>query len=252
MSLAPAAIEIEYPESDGMPMGETDLHRKWMNRICDLLSCRYRGQRVYVTSNVLVYYAQGSPARFVVPDNFVVKDCDPRERRVYKIWEEGKAPDVAFEVTSESTQREDTAFKPQRFARIGIKELFLYDPTSDYLLPPLQGFRLDEQGEYSPIAEDETGAIPSEELDLLLRLEDGRLVMYDRRTGQKLLTESELERAAKESERAAKESERAAKEAERAAREAAEARAAEEARLRRAAEAEVQKLREQLMRLEDS
>ena len=45
MNLGPAVIEIEYPESDGKPRGETDLHRKWMNRICDLLSCRYRGQR---------------------------------------------------------------------------------------------------------------------------------------------------------------------------------------------------------------
>jgi Uma2 family endonuclease len=243
MSLGPAVIEIEYPESDGKPMGETDLHRKWMNRICDLLSCRYRGQRVYVTSNVLVYYIQGSPAKFVVPDDFVVLDCDPGERRVFKIWDEGKAPDVAFEVTSAGTQREDTVFKTQLYARIGIKEFFLYDPTSDYLHPPLRGFRLDEYGEYSPIAEDETAALYSEELDLLLRLEEGRLVMYDRLSGERLLTESELERAAKEAERAAKE-------AERGARQAAEARAADEARLRHAAEEELKQLREQLKRLE--
>jgi Uma2 family endonuclease len=242
MSLVQAAIE--YPESDGKPMGETDLHRKWMIRICDLLSWRYRGQRVYVSSDMLVYYQQGSPARFVVPDDFVVKDCEPRERRVFKIWEEARTPEVVFEVTSASTQREDTVFKTQLYARIGIKEFFLYDPTADYLDPPLRGFRLDEYGEYSPITQDQTGAICSAELDALLRLEEGQLVMYDRRSGQKLLTESEAERAAKEAERAAKEGEAAA-------RKAAEARADEEIRLRQAAEEELQKLREQLKRLEE-
>jgi hypothetical protein len=46
---------IEYPEWDGQPMGETDLHRDWMVRILDILRYRYRGNRVYVASNLLVY-----------------------------------------------------------------------------------------------------------------------------------------------------------------------------------------------------
>lgn len=50
-------LDVEYPESDGMPIGETDLHRWWMIRIHDILSQRYRGQRVYVSSNLIVYYA---------------------------------------------------------------------------------------------------------------------------------------------------------------------------------------------------
>lgn len=131
MSLPQAAAEIVYPESDGKPMGETDLHRDWMVRIIDLLRYRYRGQRVYVSGDLLVYYEPGSPSRFVVPDAFVVKDCDPGRRRVYKVWEEGKPPDVVFETTSRSTRREDTVFKPRSYARIGIGEYFLYDPTSE-------------------------------------------------------------------------------------------------------------------------
>ena len=46
---------IEYPESDGKPMGETDLLRDWMFRILELLRFRYRGQRVYIASDLLVY-----------------------------------------------------------------------------------------------------------------------------------------------------------------------------------------------------
>jgi hypothetical protein len=59
-------LEIEYPESDGQPMDETDLARDWMFRIIDLLKHRYRGQHVYVTGDLLLYYEEGNPSRFVV------------------------------------------------------------------------------------------------------------------------------------------------------------------------------------------
>ena len=104
MRVAQVADQIDYPESDGKPMGETDLHRDWMVRILDILRYRYRRQRVYVASDLLLYYVQGVPWKFVVPDDFVVLDCDPQRRRVFKTWEEGKAPDVVFEVTSRSSR----------------------------------------------------------------------------------------------------------------------------------------------------
>ena len=85
MSLIQTVDQLEYPESDGKPMGETDLHRDWMYRILDILRLRYRGQRVYVASNLLVYYAEGDPSQFIVPDDFVVMDCDPGRRRTFKI-----------------------------------------------------------------------------------------------------------------------------------------------------------------------
>ena len=103
MSLIDTATEIEYPESDGRPMGETDLHRDWMIRLLDMLKYRYRGQRVYVASDLLVYYQEGDPKRYVVPDEFVVLDCEPGRRRTFKIWEEGKVPNVVIEVTSKGT-----------------------------------------------------------------------------------------------------------------------------------------------------
>lgn len=188
-------LEIEYPETDGRPMGETDLHRDWMNRIIDLLKQRYRDQRVYVTGNLLLYYEQGNPAHFVVPDAMVVKDCDPGRRRTFKVWEEGRVPCAAFETTSRSTKREDSSYKPQLFEKLGISEYFLYDPTADYLRPPLQGFRL-SGGHYEPIEPDPSGRLSSRELDLWFRLEDGDLVMYDCHSGQRILTEAEAAGAA--------------------------------------------------------
>lgn len=222
MKPSPSTVEIEYPESDGKPMGETDLHRDWMFRLIELLRYRYRGQRVYVSGDLLVYYEEGNPRKFVVPDVFAVKDCDPGRRRTFKIWEERRVPDAIFEVTSRKTKRQDLRTKPNTFARLRVPEYFLYDPTSDYLSPPLRGFRLVE-GAYCPIEPDTTGALVCEQLGLLLRLESTSLCLFDRESGERLLTENEAERQARELERQAREAERHAREAERQAREAAEA-----------------------------
>lgn len=189
MSLAQKLTGIKYPESDGKPMGETDLHRDWMVRILELLNRRYRGQRVYVSSDLLVYYVEGQPAKFIVPDDFVVKDCNPGRRRVFKVWEEGRVPSVAFEVTSRKTKRRDQVLKPQIYALIGVPEYFVYDPTAEYLKPPLQGFRL-KAGNYERIEPEGTGLV-SQELDLLLWLEEGQLLMADRTSGKRLLTDAE-------------------------------------------------------------
>lgn len=190
-------LEIEYPESDGRPMGETDLHRDWMNRIIDLLKQRYREQRVYVTGNLLLYYEEGNPAHYVVPDAMVVKDCEPGRRRTFKVWEEGCVPSVVFETTSRSTKREDGVFKPQLYQKLGIPEYFLYDPTADYLRPPLQGYRLIDK-RYEPIVPDASGQLHCQELGLRVRLEDGDLVMLDSQTGERLLTEAEAAHVAHE------------------------------------------------------
>jgi Uma2 family endonuclease len=177
-------------------MGETDLHRKWMVRIIDLLAHRYRGQRVYVSGDLLVYYEQGNPKQVVVPDAFVVKRSDPGLRGVYKVWEEDRAPDVVFETTSRTTRHNDERVKPAKYRRIGVKEYFLYDPTQEYLKPPLQGYRLEAEG-FARIEADANGALESRELGLLLRLDGADLVMIDIRTGERLQTEAEAERAAR-------------------------------------------------------
>jgi len=191
------ALEIEYPETDGRPMGETDLHREWMLRIIDLLKHRYRGQRVYVSGNLLMYYEEGDPSHFVVPDAMVVKDCDAGRRRIFKIWEEKRVPSAVFETTSRSTKREDASYKTQLYEQLRIPEYFLYDPTADYLRPPLQGWKL-QADHYERIEPDTAGRLLCQQLDLWLRLEDGDFVLYDVQTGQRLMTEAEHERAARE------------------------------------------------------
>ena len=186
--------ELHYPESDGEPMAETDLHRDWMVRIIDLLKQRYAGQQVYVSGNLLMYYVEGDASKSVAPDALVVKGVDPGRRRIYKIWKEGKPPNVVIETTSDSTRLNDTEKKFDLYARLGIREYFLYDPTADYLHPPLQGHRLDDGG-YEPIEPDAKGRLLSEALDLFLELDGSDLVFRDQSTGQVQYTKAEAEAA---------------------------------------------------------
>ena len=238
MKLVEAVPDVEYPESDGKPVGEPDIHRSWIFRLIDMLSYRYRGQPVYVSGDLLLYYEEGQPQKFVVPDVFVVRDCEPGLRRIFKLWEEGRVPDVIFELTSHSTRREDALFKPKTYARLHVPEYFLYDPTGDYLRPPLRGFRLVED-DYCPIEPDATGALICEQLGLVLRLENGRLSLFDRDSGERLLTEGEAGRQDAERAELARQAEQRAREAEQRARE-------EERQARVAAEAEVERLRKLL------
>jgi len=247
MSIANSVEQLEYPESDGLPMGETDTHRRWMIRIDELLSYRLREQRAYVGSNLLVYYEPGKPSRFVVPDNFVVFDCEPGERRVFKIWEEERVPDVVFEVTSQSTSQEDLVKKPLIYEAMGVREYFLFDPTGSYLKPTLQGFRLVEGR--LVLMEPSADELICETLGVNLRLSGNDLLFIDSVSGDRLLTESEANRvkAKEEGVRAEEERLRADKEKERADFEHSRADAEQFARL--AAERRVQDLENQLKRL---
>jgi Uma2 family endonuclease len=196
--------EIDYPETDGQPMGETAWHVAWIFRLYDLLTQRYRDQQVLVASDMFVYYEEGIPWRKFAADAMVVKDCDPRPRRVFKIWEERRLPSAVFELVSRGTKREDMDFKPGLYERLGIREYFLYDPLGEEIRPQLQGYRLSPTG-YEQIHPDSAGRLHSAELGLWLRAEDGDLVLYDTETGEKLLTEAEAKHKALEAERAARE-----------------------------------------------
>ena len=206
---------VHYPESDGKPMGETDEHREAMIRHIQILQEYYQGQQVYVSGDLLVYYEQGNPRKFVVPDAFVAKGISPKRRRIYKTWIEGKGPDVVIETTSRKTRRKDTVDKPELYARLGVKEYFLFDPDHEYLDPPLQGHRLSGSA-YALIEPDQAGFLESQELGLKLRVEGEHLRFYRLDTGEQLLTPAE--------------------------------RADREAEARQAAEAELARLREELSR----
>jgi Uma2 family endonuclease len=138
----PPAEPISYPESDGRPMAETDVHRDLLVYFIEALQEHYRDREVYVSGNLLLYYVEGENTKSVSPDCLVALGLDPAPRRVYKTWEEGKVPDLVIEVTSISTKREDQGRKKRLYAQLGVRELWLVDPLGEYLGAPFQGYRL--------------------------------------------------------------------------------------------------------------
>jgi len=151
---------------------------------------------------LLVYYEEGNPKKFIVPDVFLVKGVPPRDRRIFKIWQERHAPDAVIEVKSRKTRKKDQTVKPNLYARLGVAEYFLFDPEQDYLDPALQGFRLID-GEYQPITPNKDGSLTSEQFGVRLKLEDQELQLYHLQTGERLLTGLEQSRRAEQQARQA-------------------------------------------------
>ena len=206
--------KTHYPETDGKPMAESDLHRECMIALIHLLQRFFAGQQVYVSGNLLIYYEQGDPRKSVAPDCFVVWGVEPHFRRVYKLWEEEKGQRVVFEVSSKSTQREDLGAKMRLYAGLGIEEYYIYDPTSEYLDPALAAFRL-VGGGYVPMetldGEVRLGDLafvpgagePPEFASALLGLritldEENRLIFSHLSTGERLLSDEEARIQAEE------------------------------------------------------
>jgi Uma2 family endonuclease len=233
MTAIPLEREVEYPESDGQPMGETEVHRDEIIDLIKALEDHFRDAAdVHVSGDLFLYYKKDDPRSVICPDVFVAKGVAKGQRRIYKLWEEGQPPCLVIEVTSRDTRGADLGKKKDCYERLGVKEYFLYDPLGEYLEPPLQGFRL-VGGRYRPLAPAADGALASPTTGLVLRPEGGRLRLLDAADGEPLLRVSEVQ-------------ERARREA--AARQAAEERAEREAAARREAEAELARLRRELER----
>jgi Uma2 family endonuclease len=230
-----------YPASDGRPMTETDYHRQDMTDLIETLQVRYAGDpQVYVSGNLLIFYVPGNKRKHLAPDVFVVQGVSKHPRLNYLIWEEGKGPDAVIELTSSSTRAEDTKKKFALYQdMLKVQEYFLFDPRADYLDPPLQGFRR-ERGKFKPIQR-VRDRLPSKVLGLHLERSGWQLRLYDPETEEWLKTPAErAERALADFGREA------------LARQQAETAAAQANEARSRAEAELERLRQELDSLRGS
>jgi Uma2 family endonuclease len=219
-----------YPDEDGRPMGDTDFHNIAQILLREGLEDRFADQMVYVASNLIYYFKEGDPKARRDPDVLVAKKVRKHRRRSYRIWEEKVVPSPLFEIASKRTWRIDLNEKRFLYARLGVKEYFVFDPEGCFLDPVLQGFRT-VKGRSVPMKPAGDGSLVSKELGLRLVPEGGMLRLIDLKTGQPVLTR--VEQAEQERERAKQERERAkqAKQREEQERKRAEDLAAEVARL---------------------
>ncbi len=178
-----------YPSSDGLPLAENDWQLRAIHDAFGALEFRFLDRPdVYVSSDLLIYYEEGNPRKSVAPDVFVVFGAAKHNRMVYKLWEETKAPDFVLEVASKNTWAEDLGRKRDLYAKLGVREYWLFDPKDEYFDPALQGLSL-RGGLYRPLpALVENGArtIRSRALGLDLCVENQVLHFREPSTGKYL------------------------------------------------------------------
>jgi len=200
-------VPVEYPESDGKPMGESTIHIRAAIDAITPLQDRHRGRLdAFVGGNLMMYFEEGNPRRHVSPDVFVALGvASEPPRPTWRVWEEGKLADFVLEVTSKTTRTNDEGPKKRLYQRLEVSEYWQFDPTGDYLHPKLKGQRLGPDGRYVGIALekfDEGLRGRSAVLGLELRLQDDRLRFFDPEAGCYLLTAEEKEAAMEELDRA--------------------------------------------------
>ena len=201
-----APVEIEYPEESDPSMPDSGIQFDPIHYGVGALRAYYAEREdVSVNGNMFMYFREGDPKSVVAPDVFVAFGA--AEKRVlgtYKVWEQGVMPSFVMEVVSPSTHRHDVREKKALYARLGVEELWLYDPRGWYLAPALQGFVLRE-GEYAPVegVEEEAGVLRGRSGVLGLELcvpGGGEFRFFDPERGRYLRSLVESEVALEESE----------------------------------------------------
>ena len=215
----PPPRKVHYPESNGLPIAETRFQYDSLTYAAGALEVYFRDRPdVAVEGFRLLYYVEGEPRSRVAPDVFVVFGAPKRRRRTYLLWEEPKGPDFVLEVTSWSTRRRDQGFKRDLYARLGVGEYWLFDPTGDWLDPRLQGNRLAD-GTYVPLSpigiEGGERVLQSAVLGLDVYVDGEEIRFRNPATGRKLLTLEETDRALGKSGRKLEETDRKLEESDR-------------------------------------
>ena len=90
---APTETADLYPESDGKPMAETDLHIDEIHRLRQIFRAYFAEiPDVYVSGNIMMYYEDSRPPKAVSPDLLITFGVGKKALRTYKIWKKGSLP----------------------------------------------------------------------------------------------------------------------------------------------------------------
>ncbi len=181
--------EIEYyydshPTEEDL-MGESWLHAELVHYLVEVLKWLFRDQQCAIYENFNFYQTRDEYEKPLAPDIAVIRGVAYGPVRSWRIGVHGPGPHVVFEVASEETWKRDLEEKPYRYAHMGVREYFAYDPN----LPPvwrnqpyqLCGWQLDEEaGLMRKMVSGPDGRLWSQQLDSLLVPRGSKLCLYDR------------------------------------------------------------------------
>ncbi|MDQ3635648.1 MAG: Uma2 family endonuclease [Acidobacteriota bacterium] len=185
--------EIYYPESDGEPMAETDIHANLLIYLRTSLEIFFAEREdVYVSGNIMFYYVEGDPTEVISPDVLVCFGIPKGMRTSYKTWEENDVfPSVIIEIASKGTWKKDRIEKRELYEMFGVKEYYIFNPLFPKKMPEFTVFHLNETGilERVPI---ENNHIRSKILGLDLVVTDKTLRLYNPKKEEYLKSTEEI------------------------------------------------------------
>ena len=221
----PVGYDAEgHPESDSATV-ESDTHARLRAYAMGALLVRYAARPgFYVASDMGLLFERGNPAAVMAPDLLVSFGAGDRRRPSYKLWQE-PVPDLVLELLSPKTWQRDVEAKPGLYEALGVREFWLVDPLGK-LPRPVNGWRLDAGGSYSPVPVLPDGGCRSAVLGLDLVAHGDGFRFRDPATAELLLDHVE-EASARRAAETERDREAAARHREAAARRAAEARVSE-------------------------
>jgi Uma2 family endonuclease len=211
-----APPEVDYPESDGLPMADNTVQYEWIVTIKGGLDALFGDDPdVFVAGNLFWYPVEGDNRTVLAPDTLVAFGRPKDGRRgSYRQWEEGGiAPQVVFEVRSPNNDNREMLAKRAFYERFGVEEYYEFDPDAEPVT--LRGWIRQGQS-FAEIRETSGWTSPR----LGIRFELGDDLTIFRPDGRPFETFRELQRRAELAERNAKQAERNAEQAERNAEQA--------------------------------
>lgn len=192
MKTATKTKVIIYPDEDGKIVAENEVHLDAAIQMMNFFRAYYaNNDAVAINSNLFVYYEEGNPKKRLAPDFFISYGVPKRVRMNYKVWEEGKYPDIVMEFSSTKTRKNDLGEKFAIYQDVWkVKEYFIFDPLGAWLKPRLQGFRHDGIV-FQPIPANHE-RLASEVLGMSLEAENYRLRLFDTATEEPMVTPEQL------------------------------------------------------------
>ncbi len=175
----PGAAELPCEDGEGV---ETNEHYYAANLLALPIQPLIRRERsLHVAVNGFFYFSaeQVRSNDFRGPDILIAMGVEPGPRPSWVVWEEGRVPDIIFELTSASTARVDKVDKRHIYgAQLGIPEYYIFDPFSFELI----AYHLEGGGYWRPVKPNAAGRIPSPSTGFELGLWRGHYYMVEERT----------------------------------------------------------------------
>ena len=180
----PSTVENYMPEGIGHFLLNVQIALTLMTHFADR-----KGVKIF--GDLMFYYNQGNPKKFVSPDIMVCFDLEKAPTRVYKLWEEKILPSVVIEIASESNWKDDLYRKYDLYEQLGIEEYYIYDVERSHMPQPFFAFYL-QDGKYET-ARIKDNRVFSKSLNLELADTGETLRLFNPQTNEFLMTMEEIQ-----------------------------------------------------------